>query len=333
MDGVTDAAFRRMVDTIGKPGLLVTEFTAVEAISRGKTAVLDAFRKHPTTTPTLAQVFGNEPESFYQAGLVVSALGFDGIDINMGCPAKNVSQRGAGAGLIQAPSQARKIIQSTKTAIRDWENGISLEQGGVHPSVISWINATNPNWKTQLRTRIPVSVKTRTGFDVSCVKDWIPVLIEEHPDALAVHGRTLKQLYSGLADWEEIGKAAEMARTAGIPILGNGDIKSREQALTNIKTYNLDGVLIGRAVLGNPWIFLGRSPTLQERVEAGLIHSRYFSEVGGRTHFLSMSNHLSWYCRDLPDASVIRSRLMQVETYVDVDAILIPILRTLVTES
>src|SRR3989344_6611393 len=139
MDGVTDAAFRYICDKYGKPAVLFTEFTSVEGITRGAVKILDAFIYHKTSTPTVAQVYGSTPQSFYDATFVVCEMGFDGIDINMGCPDHNISKRGSGAALIRTPQIAKKIINSVKKASKDYFEGKNIEDTDLPKPVIEWI--------------------------------------------------------------------------------------------------------------------------------------------------------------------------------------------------
>jgi tRNA-dihydrouridine synthase len=167
MDGITDAPFRWITDIYGKPDIIYTEFVSVKGLILGKPAIQRMLIRHQTKTFTVAQFFGCEPEYFYQAAQVALEKEFDGIDINMGCPDKSVFNRGGGAGLILRPELAKEIILSVKKAVEG---------------------------------RIPVSVKTRTGYRNHETKEWISNLLEAEPDLICLHGRTFAQKYSGLAD-------------------------------------------------------------------------------------------------------------------------------------
>lgn len=330
MDGVTDAAYRAIVDTYGKPDFLMTEFVPVAALRKGAYQALRGLIKHDTETPTIAQFFGTDPREFYEAAHIAGELGFDGIDINMGCPDRSIAKKGAGAGLIRTPSLAQKIIRETHAGMRAWSEGETLEEAGIHPRVIAEIRAYQKSFgKEILRRTIPISVKTRIGYDLPQTKEWIAHILEERPDNLTVHGRTLKQMYTGEANWEEIGLAAQLGRDVGIPVIGSGDVSSREEARSKIATYGVNGVIIGRAAFGNPWIFAGIHPNVVERIDVALEHARMFSEILSDSHYLSMRKHLAWYCRGFHDATKYRERLMQVVNYHDVVAILDPLLNTL----
>lgn len=306
MDGITDAPFRWITDTYGKPDIIYTEFTSVKGLILGKPAIQRMLLRHQTETKTIAQFFGCEPEYFYQAALVALEKGFDGVDINMGCPDKSVFHKGAGAGLILQPKLAKEIITSVKKAVKD----------GVK--------------KLKIKKNITVSVKTRTGYKTPQTKEWISNLLEAEPDVICIHARTFAQKYSGLADWSQIGIAADLARNTKTKIFGNGDIKSREQALKKIKEYNLAGVLIGRAALGNPWIFKGIVPTTEERFKVLLEHCKKFVEFFPAADLSIMRKHLAWYVKDFPHAAEVRNELMQVNSIEDVKKILSKIIPSIV---
>ena len=322
MDGVTDAAFRYMVAKYGKPSLTITEFTAAEGIRAGAERLLEDFLYNPIERPVVAQLFGADPSAFFISGAVVSALGFDGIDINMGCPAKNVTDRGAGAALILEPARARVIIQQTRAGNLAWANGASLEEIGVQPHLASVINERRAELGIEGRSELPLSVKTRLGVTHSVVEEWVDVLLQEELAAITIHGRTLKQLYSGNADWEEISRAAEQIHKTPTKVLGNGDVQDMTDAKERMKTYGVDGVLIGRAAFGNPWIFQEHSATESERRAAALEHARYFSLIFPNGHFLRMRKHLLDYMHGFDGAKELRQQLMRIQSLTDVEQIL-----------
>ena len=298
MDGITDAPFRYITDVYGKPDIIYTEFVSVKGLIMGKPAIQRMLIRHKTDTFTVAQFFSCEPEYFYQAALVAMDKGFDGVDINMGCPEKSVFHRGAGAGLILQPKLAKEIILSVKKGVKDGKEKYSIERN------------------------ITVSIKTRTGYREPQTKEWISNLLEAEPDVICIHARTFAQKYSGLADWDQIGIASEIAKNTKTKIFGNGDIKNREQALEKIKKYSIAGVLIGRAALGNPWIFKGIIPTTEERFKVLLEHCKKFVEFFPKSDFSIMRKHLAWYVKDFPHAAEVRNRLMQVKSIDDVKEII-----------
>lgn len=298
MDGVTDTPFRYITDIVGKPDIIYTEFVSVKGLVLGKPAIQRMLLHHKTKTTTIAQFFGIEPEYFYEASLMAIEKGFDGVDINMGCPDKSVFARGGGAGLILQPKLAKEIILSVKKAVKEGKE------------------------KFKIKKNITVSVKTRTGYKVPQTKEWIGNLLEAEPDIICIHGRTFAQKYSGIADWNQIGIAVEIAKNTKTKIFGNGDIKSRTQALDRIKEFNLAGVLIGRGALGNPWVFTGETPTTEERFRVLLEHCKKFMEFFPTANLSIMRKHLGWYAKDFPHASEVRNELMQVNNIDDVKKIL-----------
>ena len=252
MDGVTDAAFRFIVDEIGKPAVIFTEFVPVEAIKANAQRVLDAFVTHNTDTPLVAQLYGTDLEAYYLSTLVVCELGFDGVDINMGCPAKSVQSRGAGAGLIKNPELARQIIKTVKKAAVDYANGAYKNY-----DVPSDIKDRTDKIKMKEKQRIlpvSVSVKTRIGYEQNNAKSWISEIAQEKPDCITVHGRTYIQMYRGVADWDAISESAKAVKIISpeTTFLGNGDVKNISQVSSICESFGVDGVLIGRAALGNP---------------------------------------------------------------------------------
>lgn len=313
MDGVTDAAMRFVTATIAKPSIMFTEFTSAEGIRAGALRLMKDFKYSEIERPVVAQIFGSDPDAFYLSSLVACALGFDGIDINMGCPAKNIAERGCGAGLINTPKLAAQIIASVKLAIADYCSGKKLEDTPLSAEIVAYTKQFNFDPKN-----IPISVKTRIGYDQPQTKDWISFLLEQNPAAISLHGRTLRQYYTGAADWDEIALAASLAKQAGIVLLGNGDIKSHTQAINNIKKYQLDGVLIGRAALGNPWIFSGSTPSPSEKLEAAIFHAQTYEQLFPGQSFLPVRKHLSWYAHGFPGAAQLRTQLIQANSSAEV---------------
>jgi nifR3 family TIM-barrel protein len=321
MDGVTDAAFRKMAAKYGQPHVTITEFTSVEGICHGAVKQLVAFLYDESERPIVAQVYGSTPESFYKTAFVCAELGFDGIDINMGCPAKSVAAGGAGAGLILTPAIAKKIVGEVKRGLQDWANGMEIEKSGLPESIIEYVIANRPADGAKRRL-LPVSIKTRIGYDKITIEEWVKHLLETEPANISIHGRTLKQLYSGSADWEAIAKAATIIHQTQTTVLGNGDIKNIGEALQKIEQYKVDGVLIGRAAFGNPWLFNNKEATVKEKLQTAVEHSNYYERIFGNRMFVPMRKHLSWYCRGFVNASDVRQKLMQAESPQDVEKIL-----------
>lgn len=326
MDGVTDHAFRHIQKKYGHPALVYTEFTSVEGVCHGADRLLKDFLYDETQRPIIAQIYGTTPIYFQETATLLCELGFDGIDINMGCPAKNVAHLGAGAALIKTPQLAQEIVRATKKGVEDYYNG-KRARDCEHIAENVW-NEVEARYeklpeKYQQRDRvIPVSVKTRVGFDSKIAQEWIAILLETEPVAIGIHGRTLKQAYGGLADWEEIGRAVEIAQNAPTLILGNGDVKSYAEALERVQTYGVDGVLIGRAAFGNPYVFLKPGEETSKNIfDIALEHSQLYEEIYGsdpRYNFLPMRKHLGWYVKEIANARQIRIELFQTNNSAEV---------------
>ncbi|MBI3620442.1 tRNA-dihydrouridine synthase [Candidatus Roizmanbacteria bacterium] len=324
MDGVTDAAFRFVTDTYGHPAILFTEFTSVEGIVHGAGKLLSAFIHHKTATPTVAQVFGADPNGFYQVAFIVAELGFEGIDINMGCPDRSVAKKGGGAGLILQPKVAQEIVKKTRQGVEDWTNGKNIEEVKLPENIVAWVKQFGQS--PIPRKILPISLKTRIGYDHIVTESWIKNLLEAAPVNISLHGRTLKQMYTGKADWEEIGKAAALCQATGTTLLGNGDVKSIADAKEKIRTYNLDGVLIGRASFGNPWVFTGVEADYKKRLLVALEHCEALEKLIPDQPFITMRKHLAWYCRGFVGATAVRQKLVLVKNTEEVRQIIFPIL-------
>lgn len=340
MDGVTDSAFRHIVAIQGKPDVVFTEFTNVHDICSGRLKALDSLRYSKAERPVIAQIYGKDPLLFYQAAHVVCELGFDGLDINMGCPSKNVASSGSGAGLIRTPNLALELMDRARTGIQDWADGQSLTNLGLKSSAlqaIAQLKAEHPELAQRKgRSPIPLSVKTRLGYDCNIINEWSDCLIQGRPEVIAIHGRTLSQMYRGQSDWEAIALAAQRIRKHGIGVLGNGDIQTLQEATVRIQESGVNGVLIGRGALGNPWIFQGihqvrkalstgtplelltPEPSLDEKFRVMIEHAKLFETMHGKERFPRMRKHLGWYCSSFPHAAAMRAQLVRTQSSMDV---------------
>ena len=341
MDGVTDASFRYIAATVGRPDVMLTEFVSVDTAAFAPESLLRDFTYSEIERPIAAQIYGHTPEAFYRVAHIVCEMGFDGLDINMGCPAKKVAAKGSGAGLILTPALARAIIRAARQGICDWAAGQTLSDIGIDAEFIARIkNANRLRYGVEApatRREIPVSIKTRIGYEAVVVEDWIKNLLEERPAAVSIHGRTLMQQYSGSADWSAIARAVEVASGSGTLILGNGDLRSLADVYRRVIETGVDGVLLGRASQGNPWIFKGKSGLreairlrrpdavpqppavgLEERFKVLLAHSRHFAEWREPHVFVAMRKQLAWYIRAVPRAADMRYRMVRVNVLEDV---------------
>ena len=292
LEDVTDVAFRQMFARHGKPDVMWTEFTSADGLvlapEEGQRKLRAKLAFAPNERPILAQLFSGIPERMEKAGKIVASLGFDGLDINMGCPDKSVEKGGAGASLIKDPPRARALIRAAQ------ESGL------------------------------PVSVKTRIGYNVVELETWVPEILAEKPVALTLHARTRKEMSEVPARWEFVKRAVEI-RNAVSPstlIIGNGDVKNLAEARARVTETGCDGVMIGRGLFGNPWLFSERVPTPQERVEGLIEHLELFdTHLSSITNYATMKKHFKAYISGWHGASEVRSELM--ETHAPAEAILV----------
>ncbi|MGH7254495.1 MAG: tRNA dihydrouridine synthase [Nitrospirales bacterium] len=344
MDGVTDAPFRVTVARQGRPDVIFTEFTSVMDICRGAEHLLASLVYSEEERPVVAQIYGKDPDLFYHATFVVCDLGFDGVDINMGCPSRNVASSGSGAALIRTPDRARAILQATRQAIADWAQGRSLTDAGIKPSrqeLVRAMNLRRTGCPTAPRRAVPLSVKTRLGYDTVVIDSWMAHLLEEAPVAISIHGRTLEQMYRGAADWAAITRAVRLAQGTGTLVLGNGDVHSLDEVVRRVEETGVHGVLVGRAVLGEPWFFqrkalarrqVGRLQaatepadllhdpiSLLDRFRVMLDHARQFEAVFGIPRFPRMRKHLAWYCTGFPHAAALRVQMVRASNTGEVE--------------
>jgi len=290
MSGVTDEAFRLMFLKYGKPSVFWTEFVSAQGLfhSRGKVFCLKILEHSPKEKPIVAQLFGSAPSDFEKAASLMQELGFDGVDINMGCPDRAIEKQGAGAALIKNVNLAKEIIRATLRGAQGKQK------------------------------RIPVSVKTRLGYNKIEIENWIKPILEEKIAVLTVHFRTKKELYFSKAHWE-VAKEIVALRDKISPktlLLGNGDVKSLLQAEKLIKETGLDGIIVGRAVVGDVWFFSGKKPSLQERLDVIVEHAELLSSLGG--HFESMKKHFHAYTKGFRGAKELRENLMKVKNVEEV---------------
>ncbi len=283
MEDVTDTVFRQMIAKLGKPDVYFTEFTNVDGMfSERRELVMQRLKYSEIERPLVAQIWGSKPEHFYNAAKYIADQGFDGIDLNMGCPQKDVIKKGLCAALIDNHDLAGKIIRATQDGA-----------GG-----------------------LPVSVKTRIGINSICTEDWIGFLLGFDLQALIIHGRTVKEMSEVPAHWDEIGKAVMLrARSKKATVfIGNGDVKSRADGLVKIQEYGVDGVMIGRGMLENPWVFSTNeayrdvgSISPNEKLETYAEHVRLHNEVWGSTkHFDRLKKYMKMYVRDFAGSAELR---------------------------
>jgi tRNA-dihydrouridine synthase B len=299
MAGYTDSAFRQLVKEIAPPVICVTELISADGIAYASRKTLDMLKFDKTEHPHILQLFGKNIEHFKEAVKIAESVGFDGVDINMGCPAKKVIGSMHGSALIKTPDLAFKI---TEACVKN--------------------------------TKLPVSVKTRLGWlDDSTLDDFTKGLEASGARMITIHGRTVKQEFGGEANWEPIYR---IKKNLSVPITGNGDIRSGADAKMKIK--NLDGVMVGRAAFGNPWLMgevcaaLGvceknevksRPENFEDMKRHMLRHCELSVAVlGPKKGMLDIRKHLASYVRGLPDAAKMRSELVTAESVSEVEKIL-----------
>jgi len=301
MANVTDAAFRHMIAKHGKPDVFWTEFVSTDGLmSEGREKLLVDFWFGEDEHPIVAQIFGAHPENFFQVAKMIQELGFDGIDINMGCPEKSIQKQGSCAALIGNPQLAAEIIQATK------------EGAG----------------------NLPVSVKTRIGLSKITLEEWLGFLLKQDLAAITLHLRTRKEMSDVPAHWELMPQAVAMVKATPANrrplLLGNGDITTLTEAEKKCLETGCDGIMIGRGIFGNPWMFNRESPIdkipISKRLEAMIEHTKLFEEkfsnlkIGGK-NFEVMRKHYKAYVNGFDGAKELRMKLMEANNAAEVESI------------
>ena len=310
---VTDAAFRRLIAKYSKPGALYvtyTEFVSADGLmlagQEGRAKLMRDLEFCEAERPVVAQFFTAIPKHMEQAAALAQELGFDGVDINMGCPDKTIEKQGAGAKLMQNPELAVRLIAAAKRGA--------------------------PN--------LPVSVKTRLGYNKDILDEWLPALLAAKPAAITIHARTRKEMSKVPARWERVKRAVEIRNETGNKtlILGNGDLKDLADAEQKIKESGADGAMLGRAIFGRPWLFAepelpgqkssGRFAqpdylSVQFRLRVLVQHTKLFEELlGDIKNFAIMKKHFKAYAEGFPGAKELRMRLMETTTAAEVEQII-----------
>ncbi len=341
MADVTDAAFRRLIakysahtrndGTVGGPDVMWTEFVSADGLAlapeAGKQRLMEDLKYAPQERPIVAQLFSSNEANMEAAARLCAELGFDGIDINMGCPDRSIEKQGCGSAMIKTPEVARKIIQAAKRGAGE----------------------------------LPVSVKTRLGYYEDELETWLPVLLSEEPAVVTIHARTRKEMSKVPARWERVKRAVEIRNElkSSTLIFGNGDVLGLEDAKEKAAVTGADGVMIGRALFGNPWSFhpsrriplnLTALPThgvdretiieaakeqegvtfvtLPERLKVLVEHSKLFVELLPHKSFNVMKKHYKAYVNGFPGAKELRVKLMESDSVPEIETIVTDFLAT-----
>ena len=291
MDDVTDVVFRQLVDDWAPADLYFTEFANADGLqSPGSKAVLQKLRKGESEDKVVAQIWGLQPDNYFKAAQQIAEMGFGGVDINMGCPVRNVIKKGCCSALINNPPLAAELIAATKAGAGD----------------------------------LPVSVKTRIGYNTIQTEEWCGFLLEQDLAALIVHGRTTKEQSSVNCHWEELAKLPALRDDLApqTVVVGNGDIATREQGQQLAEHHRLDGVMIGRGVFANPYVFAktANQPLLtkQRRTEMFIQHIRAHQEAWGESkNPAALKKFAKTYLREFDGASDMRAALMNKNSIED----------------
>ena len=292
MDDVTDVVFREIIADIARPDVFVTEFTSVDAmVSIGAEKIKRKLQFTEKQRPIVAQIWGAKPENYFIVAQELEKLGFDGIDINMGCPDKNVVKLKSGSALINKTELVSEIVDAVK-------------KGAPNTSL---------------------SIKTRLDVTPELTEKWISYLLSLDIDELTIHGRDAPSLSKVDANWDEIGKVVKARNKAkkDIIVVGNGDVKDIIEVEEKYKKYGVDGVMIGRSVFHNPWLFDKNTCReihyKKERIELLLKHTRLFESTWGKNkNFETMKKFFKIYIKEFIGADKLRQKLMLCKSYDEV---------------
>ncbi|HEY4496403.1 MAG TPA: tRNA-dihydrouridine synthase family protein [Candidatus Paceibacterota bacterium] len=296
MADVTDTAFRRLIAKYskGKDGrldVMWTEFVSADGLcSVGKNKLLHLLEFSEKERPIVAQLFGAKPETFRPVAALVAKLGFDGVDINMGCPDRTVEKQGGGAALTKNPHLARELIKATKEGVKS------------------------------AGRRIPVSVKIRIGYNKNELDTWLPELLAEEPAAIIIHARTRKEMSNVPARWQHVREAVEIRDKlhSQTLIIGNGDVIDLADAERKIKESGADGAMLGRAIFGRPDLFSKKQQ--KDRLKILLEHTKLFDNLLGKhKSFAVMKKHFKAYVTGFAGAKELRAKLMVTKSVAEVE--------------
>ncbi len=301
MADVTDVAFRALVAKRGPPDIFWTEFVSadglyhtreIQKMSDTSNPLMRELAFNTDQRPILAQIFSNSPEMVAYATKLIAELGFDGVDINMGCPDRAIERQGCGAAMIKTPKLAQDIIRAAQEA-----------------------------------SGLPVSVKTRVGYTKETLEEWLAALLETGPAAVTLHLRTRKELSLVPADWELMKKAVGIRNRINpkVLLIGNGDVRDTEDARIKAVQSGCDGVMLGRAMFGNPWVFAGRKnedTPLAEKLAALLELARGFEKLSPPKNFAILKKHIKAFVTGFAGAAELRVLLMSAASAAELETII-----------
>ncbi|HLC95019.1 MAG TPA: tRNA-dihydrouridine synthase [Patescibacteria group bacterium] len=281
MEGLPAEAFR-----VGGPDVMWTEFVSADGLCHpdGRKALALDLQYTEEERPIVAQIFTANPDVMCEAAKIILELGFDGVDINMGCPEKNILNQGAGASVMKNPELAKALILAAREGVAN---------------------------------KIPVSVKTRLGFNEDTLEDFLPKILEAGPAAITIHLRTKQEMSLVPAHWDRMKRAVEIAMGSGTLMIGNGDVATIAEARIKVKDTGCDGVMIGRGVFGNPWFFDETKGVIstEERLRVLMEHTKLYEELfSGKKSFALMKKHFKAYVHGFPEAKELRVKLMECQT-------------------
>ena len=292
MADVTDCVFREIINKYGKPDVFWTEFVSADGLAHpvAREKLLIDLRYDKAEHPIVAQIFGGKPDNIREAAKLCAELGFDGVDINMGCPDKAIEKQCAGSGMIKNPPLAREVIRA------------AIEGAG----------------------GLPVSVKTRIGYNKNEMETWLREVLSEDIAVLTVHLRTRKEMSDVPAHWDLMKRILEIRDEVNknVLIFGNGDVLDINDAHQRVKETGCDGIMLGRAIFGNPWLFAGKVPTLEEKLKVMIEHTKLFEKVlSPHKNFAIMKKHYKAYVNNFEGAKELRVKLMEAENATEIENI------------
>ncbi len=311
MADVTDVAFRRVIAKYGKPDVMWTEFISADGLfladEKGQKKIKRDMNYSDGERPIVVQFFTSSSDIMKKAAKYAVECGFDGFDINMGCPDRSIEKQGSGASLMKTPELAQELIQAAKDGVDE-----VIKEGGKY---------------------IPVSVKTRIGYSTNILEEWLPALLKAKPAVITVHGRTRKEMSKVPADWGQIKRAVEIRDElgSGTFIIGNGDVVDLEDAQRKVDETGCDGVMLGRAVFGNPWLFDRDKGevSIEERLTVLVEHTKLYEELlGDVKSFNVMKKHYKAYVSGWDGAKELRIKLMEAKDASEVENVVSKYLKT-----